>query len=308
MIEDPIIYRDNPDDRVLDLRPDGVSCIPVLGMSSFLSVRPGPDYHIHPGCMEFCLCLKGNLIFDSRGQEYPFMPGRVFVSSPREPHHLRHNPSGLKTYRILFAIPAEGQPVLGLDRRESEWLTRSLTHLPKRLFAATPRIRAAFEQLFRLYDNERRGSPARRVRLKTAALELLVALVDAARLQPRKAPDAISRIARRIREHPNAEYPAEAMAHETGLSLSAFSDAFKRAMGLPLHAYLLNCRVVRAKQLLARSDRSVASVAQELRFYSAQHFAKTFKRVIGVTPQEFRRDPKSPLSASERACRPTCRA
>ena len=35
MIEDPIIYTDGKDERELDLRPDGVDCIPVLGMSSY---------------------------------------------------------------------------------------------------------------------------------------------------------------------------------------------------------------------------------------------------------------------------------
>lgn len=288
MLKDPIIYRDSPDDRVLDLRPDGVDCIPVLGKSNFLSVRPGPDFHIHPGCMEFCLCLKGNLIFDTEDGEYPFRPGHIFVSSPREPHHLRHNPSGLKTYRILFAIPKPGQRILGLDKRESEWLARTLTHLPKRLFAATPRIRTSFERLFELYDSERRIPAARRVRLKSATLELLVAIVDAARRTPRKATSSIERIARRIRERPNAEYPAAAMARESHLSLSAFSDAFKQAMGLPLHAYVLNCRVERAKRLLATTKRSISSIAQELGFYSTQHFALTFKRIIGKHPRDFR--------------------
>ena len=288
MLKDPIIYRDSPDDRVLDLRPDGIDCIPVLGKSNFLSVRPGPDFHIHPGCMEFCLCLKGNLIFDTEDGEYPFRPGHIFVSSPREPHHLRHNPSGLKTYRILFAIPKPGQRILGLDKRESEWLSRTLTHLPKRLFAATPRIRTSFERLFELYDSERRIPAARRVRLKSATLELLVAIVDAARRTPRKATSSIERIARRIRERPNAEYPAAAMARESHLSLSAFSDAFKQAMGLPLHAYVLNCRVERAKRLLATTKRSISSIAQELGFYSTQHFALTFKRIIGKHPRDLR--------------------
>lgn len=288
MLRDPIIYRDNPDDRVLDLRPDGVDCIPVLGMSNFLSVRPGPDFHIHPGCMEFCLCLKGNLIFDTKDGEYPFRPGQVFVSSPHEPHHLRHNPSGLKTYRILFAIPRSGQRILGLDERESKWLVQSLTHLPKRLFAATPRIRTSFDRLFELYDSERRIPAARRVRLKSAALDLLVAIVDAARRSPRKVGSAIEQIARRIRERPNAEYPAAAMAREANLSLSAFSDAFKQAMGLPLHAYVLNCRIDRAKRLLTTTKRSISSIGQELGFYSTQHFALTFRRIIGVHPHDFR--------------------
>ena len=72
MIKDPIIYKDSPGDRELDLRPDGVDCIPVSGMSNYQSIQPDPEYHIHPGCMEFCLCLKGNLMFDSAGRELRF--------------------------------------------------------------------------------------------------------------------------------------------------------------------------------------------------------------------------------------------
>ena len=292
MTKDPIVYQDTPDDRTLDLRPDGVDVLPVLGMSSYRSVHLGPEFHVHEGCMEFCLCLKGNLTFDSGGREYPFLPGHVFVSSPRQPHHLRHNPSGLKTYRILFAIPRRGQRVLGLSPAESAWLVRSLTCPPERLFAVPPRVRTAFDRLFQLYDSEPRDTNGRRVRMKSAALELLVALADATR-QPRrqKAPDTIAAIARRIERKPDADYPVADMAAEAGLSVSAFSETFKRAMGLPLHAYLLNCRITRAKTLLALSDRTIASIAQELRFYSTQHFSTIFKRIVGQTPKTYRSRP-----------------
>lgn len=291
MVEDPIIYKDTKDDRELDLRPDGVDCIPVLGMSSYQSIRPGPEYHIHLGCMEFCLCLKGNLLFDSEGQEYPFRPGHVFVSSPRQPHHLRHNPSGLKTYRILFAIPCARQRILGLDAEESAWLVHALTHMPKRLFAASPRIRQAFDRLFNIYDTESRGSPSRRVRMKSAALELLVALVETAEQVPQKVPRTIEELAQRIQLHPESDYPLATVALESGMSPSAFSENFKRAMGLPLHAYLLNCRVNRAKELLNTTDRTIGSIAQELRFYSAQHLDKIFKRIIGTSPSAYRSRP-----------------
>lgn len=300
MTKDPIVYQDTSDDRALDLRPDGVDVIPLLGKSSYRSVHAGPEYHIHDGCMEYCLCLKGNLTFDSLGNEYPFLPGHIFVSSPRQPHHLRHNPSGLKTYRILFAIPKRGQRILNLASAESAWLVRALTHPPKRLFASSPRIRAAFERLFLLYDSEPRATNGRRVRMKSASLELLVALADAAHQQPRqKAPANIAALARRIMEKPNADYPVAAMAAEANLSVSAFSEAFKRAMGLPLHAYLLNCRIARAKELLADTNRSISAIAQELRFYSTQHFSTMFKRIVGQTPIQAR-TPSTPIAHQRR--------
>lgn len=283
MEEDPIIYSDRPGYRVLDLRPDGVSCIPVIGMSDFHSMRHDPELHYHSGVMEFCLCLKGNLTFGTEDRDYKFLPGHLFASAPNQPHHLKNNPKGLKTYRLLFAIPQQGETFLGLDTRESEWLARSLMNLPKRVFASSPRVKAAFDRLFFLYDNAR-PSPGRRTRMKSAALELLISIVDAARRTPSKAPYKIEVIAKRIRESPELDYRVADMAREAGFSLSAFSDIFKRAMGLPLHAYLINSRVLKAKKLLETTNRSIDSIAEELRFKSKPHFAITFKRVIGLTP------------------------
>lgn len=290
MFADQIVYHDTPGHRVLDLRPDGVDCIPSLRFSNCQSVQQSPDFHYHPGCMEFSLCRRGNLIFDTREREYPFLPGHVFVSSPDEPHHLRTNPSGLVVYSILFAIPhRHNARLLGLDARGSEWLARSLTHLPKRLFAATPAVRAAFDRLFTVYDTVGRKSPARRVKMRAAALDLLLALIDAARRLPAKAPDKVNEIAARIQDAPADDYPIQTLARQCNRSVSAFAADFKRAKGLPLHAFILNCRVNRAKRLLSKTNRTVAAIGQELRFCSTQHFARTFRRIIGVSPLEYRR-------------------
>ena len=288
MFADKISYCDEPGYRVLDLRADGIDCIPVLGFSNFLSVRKGVDFHYHPGCMEFCLCLKGELIYDTVDKEYHFMPGHVFVSAPHEPHHLRNNPSGLMVYRILFKIPRPRQRILGLDGQGSEWLARSLTHLPKRLFASIPAVRASFVRLFDIYDNIGRKSFSRRVKMRAAALDLLIALIDASRRSPAKVPDKIDAIAKRIREAPDAEYPIKDLARECDVAVSTFANNFKLAKGLPLHSYLLNCRINKAKKLLLHSKRTVTAIGQELQFYSTQHFAKTFKRIIGVNPHEYR--------------------
>jgi len=288
MFEDPIIYSDKPGYRVLDLRPDGITCISAIGISDFSSSRHDPELHYHAGVVEFCLCLKGNLTFTTNEREYRFLPGHLFASTPNQPHSLKNNPKGLKTYRLLFAIPKFGNTFLGLDVRESEWLARSLMNLPKRLFASTPRVKTAFDRIFDLYDHAR-PSPARRVRMKSAALELLTAIVDAARRIPSKTPSKIDNIATRIRENPEADYPVANMAREAKLSLSAFSDVFKRSMGLPLHAYVINSRIRKAKTLLETTKRSIESIAEQMRFKSKPHFALTFKRIIGISPYELRK-------------------
>ena len=288
MLVDDNVYEDGKERRTLDLRPYGVACIPLLGLSNFQSIRTGTEEHVHPGCVEISLCLRGNLMFESQGVAYPFLPGTVFVSQPSESHRMRSNPKGLMLYRILFKIPRKGEAILGLPADESRWLVRQLTHFPTRLFPATERVKASFERMFEVYDMDLRRGGARRLKMKVAALELLLSLVEAphAPASPKgKLNKRVNAIVEEMRSSPDADYPLEAMAHRAALSTVAFNDAFKRATGLPPHAFLLDVRVKAAARDLEDPSLSVADVAKRYKFSSPQHFATAFKRIMGVSPR-----------------------
>ncbi len=287
---DPIVYVDGKERRTLDLRPDGVQCIPVLGLSNFQTARTGTEEHVHPGCVEVSLCVRGNLMFESQGESYPFLPGNVFVSQPTEPHRMRHNPKGLMLYRILFKIAEKSENVLGLPADEGRWLVRQMTHFPVRLFPATERVKTAFDRLFESYDNAGRRSAARRLKMRSAALELLLAIVEAphapASPKGRRNPKVDALVAR-MRAFPEMDYPLEAMAREVALSTVALNDAFKRLTGLPPHAFLLDCRLKRGCELLRKGD-SVGAVSRRLGFSSPRHFATALKRATGRSPRDLR--------------------
>ena len=88
-----------------------------------------------------------------------------------------------------------------------------------------------------------------------------------------------------MRQRPEADYPLEALARRAALSTVAFNDAFKRATGLPPHAFLLDLRVKAAAKDLRSREVSVAEVAKHYGFSSPQHFATAFKRIMGVSPR-----------------------
>ncbi|MBQ3343152.1 MAG: helix-turn-helix transcriptional regulator [Kiritimatiellae bacterium] len=285
---DPNVYEEGRERRTLDLRPDGVPCIPLLGLSNFQSIRTGTEAHVHPGCVEISMCLRGNLMFESLGESYPFLPGTVFVSQPAEPHRMRHNPKGLMLNRILFKIPRGDETVLDLPPAESRWLVHELTHFPVRLFPATDRVKTAFARMFEVYDTAGRRSASRRLKMKAAALELLIALVEAphalASPKGKRNPRVIA-IVDEMRQRPDADYPLDVLARRAALSAVAFNDAFKRATGLPPHAFLLDLRVKAAARDLKSPEVSVADVAKHYGFSSPQHFATAFKRIMGVSPR-----------------------
>jgi AraC family transcriptional regulator len=80
------------------------------------------------------------------------------------------------------------------------------------------------------------------------------------------------------------------MAAITRLSPNYFAWQFNRATGLPPHQYVIARRVERAKRLLQTdSDFSLAEVAASAGFSDQSQFSHHFKRLVGVTPRQFRR-------------------
>jgi AraC family transcriptional regulator len=92
-----------------------------------------------------------------------------------------------------------------------------------------------------------------------------------------------------IEEHLDAGLTLEQMAAAAHLSVYHFSRQFKTATGLPPHQYVIARRIERAKELLqAGTDLSLAEVAAHAGFSDQSHFSGHFKRLIGVTPGQFR--------------------
>jgi AraC family transcriptional regulator len=96
-------------------------------------------------------------------------------------------------------------------------------------------------------------------------------------------------VAEYIEEHLGAGLSLDQMAAVTRLSAYHFARQFKAATGLPPYQYVIARRVERAKLLLQQDrDLSLAEVAADAGFSDQSQFARHFKRLVGVTPREFR--------------------
>lgn len=297
MLIDPIVHVDKPNCRKLDLRPFGIDCIPVLGWMKLNSIGSAPDQHIHRGCIEIVLCLRGILTFLAGDKRYEFLPGGVFVSTDRQPHALAENPKGLATYSLLYSVPKLGKSVLGLSARETGWLTKSLANLPHRRFRDATQIKEKFARLFRLYDAPAKKTLGARLEMKSAVLDLLLAVISSAHAENIAAPACIAAIADRIVTHPENDYSLRSLADEAGLATVSFSALFKRATGLPPHGFILYQRIRRACELLTDTSRSIRAISDTLRFASPQHFTSAFRAAIGQTPARYRATKHGPRLA-----------
>ncbi|MBV4504673.1 AraC family transcriptional regulator [Pseudomonas sp. BW13M1] len=84
-----------------------------------------------------------------------------------------------------------------------------------------------------------------------------------------------------------AELSLDGLARLAGMGRYQLIRAVNIATGMTPHAYLLNARINRARQLL-RQDRPLAEVAYRLGFADQSHFQRVFKAHAGVTPGAYR--------------------
>jgi AraC family transcriptional regulator len=92
-----------------------------------------------------------------------------------------------------------------------------------------------------------------------------------------------------IEGHLDAGLTVEQMAAAAHLSAYHFARQFKAATGVPPHRYVIARRVERAKQLLQLDGHlSLAAIAACAGFSDQSQFSHHFKRLVGVTPGQFR--------------------
>jgi AraC family transcriptional regulator len=78
------------------------------------------------------------------------------------------------------------------------------------------------------------------------------------------------------------------VASVAGLSPSYTRTLFRRAMGVPLHQFIIQRRVERGRSLLLHSSLSIAEIAQTAGFAHQSHMARHMRRILGVTPRDLR--------------------
>lgn len=65
---------------------------------------------------------------------------------------------------------------------------------------------------------------------------------------------------------------------------------FQETFQISPYAYFLNIRIRKAKQILFISkQKTIKEIAKEVGFRSVSHFVATFKRIVGLPPEQFRR-------------------
>jgi AraC family transcriptional regulator len=104
-----------------------------------------------------------------------------------------------------------------------------------------------------------------------------------------RAPETFRRVREYVDAHLGSRLDVRALSRIVGLSASQFSRTFHKAVGMSPHRYVVQCRVIRARELLATTRLPLTEIALTIGFADHSHFSRRFHEFTGVPPREFRR-------------------
>ncbi len=231
------------------------------------------------------ITLSGTQQFHCRRERHHSVPGDAFLLEPGEIHDGEAPVAGGFTYLTFY-----------LDER---WLTNTLRglydatpdsyslHFNQTLTREPQLVQAIGETFSTLHSDEMRI-------VQQSSMDGLLAQLTAHCQWCKRLPSVIqsSAIAHRARDYLHAHMGDNIglsdLARETGTDRFTLTRSFKREFNLAPHAWLIQLRLAKARQLLSLGEQPV-DVAASLGFADQSHLGRWFQRAYRISPAHYRR-------------------
>ncbi|MEM8613065.1 MAG: AraC family transcriptional regulator [Cyanobacteria bacterium P01_H01_bin.105] len=82
------------------------------------------------------------------------------------------------------------------------------------------------------------------------------------------------------------------LARQVGLNDYKLKQGFRQVFGTTVFGYVNTCRMEQAQQLLCDRELTIAIIAERVGYASPSRFSQAFKRQLGITPSQYRRQLK----------------
>lgn len=247
------------------------------------------------GLLEIDHCREGRIEYHSAEGYFYLAPGDLSVVCRERAEELLRFPTG-HYHGITVSIDLRRAPeCLSCILQDVNVRPDALTEKFCRdgaWFAArsSPRVEHVFSELYAVPEPIRKGY------FKVKVLELLLFLTAFPTQEPRARPALYSgvqvKLAKCVRDYllANTEnkVTVSELSHHFGASETLIKSSFRGVYGMSPAAYLRAQKMHGAAQLLRTTDRTVLDIAGQFGYDNASKFAKAFRDVIGVPPNEYR--------------------
>lgn len=225
------------------------------------------EYHVTRFCSEdvMLLVFEGTLRFTEDGKEYEVSSGQ---------YHIQHHGS----YQSA-SLPSDSPGYLYVHFY-ADWSDNGIT-LPQRGNFSYNAMEEIIKKLDHLCHN---GN------LMIAQTAAFYNILDSLYLTSSERENSVgNEIAEYISQNLTASLSLDDLAEKFHFSRNHIINIFKKEYGLTPFEYARNLQISRAKRLLEVTSDTAERISVECGFTDYAHFYKTFRRIEGISPKEWRK-------------------
>lgn len=197
-------------------------------------------------------------------QEYADLARRFLYDYPADSEHIR---------QLFYRLGAWLQDKLGLKDNE---LSDNCVYNYRRYIFSIDNIQDIY-YIFRQLMNK------------------LLSLQDSENMLSRE----MVRITRYIDQHYAENLTLDELASYVNYSRGYICSLFRKEMNSSFGIYLTKVRITHAKHLLDTTFLKLYEVAEQTGFYDYSHFVKTFRKMTGISPQEYRNQQRDEMQEDQ---------
>ena len=247
-----------------------------------------------------CVCvLEGNIVCQAAEREFALEAGQLLFHKPNEPHSFRADgknkpkvffvcfackseavaffqgrilSADKSLLRLVYPIIEEGKKTFDLPDFDPE--TKKMDLLPNPTLGGQQLIKNYLEILLVTLMREE---------TEKENAEVFFLPLDKFREQVSK------QVILLLRERIDEKLTVAEICESLHYNKSYIFEQFKKATGQSVMAYFTRLKTEKAKRLLRETDLSVTQIAETLSFDTPNYFSKTFKKITGLTPLQYRK-------------------
>lgn len=248
-----------------------VGCVAEVDHNPSLERQLGlPDYqliYIESGC--------GYFKFD---EEYEKVSGKaVVIYKPNEPQIYKYYKNDLpKTFWLHFS---------GTD---VENMLRELNIYDKRVIPIKSGmfLKECLERIIEEFQNK--PTAFTRAASSYAKLAIIELKREMENVSKKTADLTIEKLCKEMHMNFHKNISNIEYANMCNMSVPHFLSKFKSVTGTTPQNYILNLRISNAKNLLVTTDYKIMEISQLVGLTDSMYFCKRFKKLVGITPTEYR--------------------
>ncbi len=254
-------------------------------------------WHWHPE-IELTLVMEGEIIYQANDSLYHLKAGEGLFCNTNVLHSGHGNGSADCSY-----LSVTFHPRLLYGYSSSVMQTKYMNHILKSPSLASIHLvsekdwqRRILEGIEKIRLLNREHPVSEELKLQIALLQIWQELYEHVEISETgfaengRDTERIRRIMEYIQAHYAEKITLEELAEQIHLCRSESCRLFKRYMKESMFDYLLDYRIERSLELLRRPELDVTQIAGQTGFTSPGYFSKIFKRKMGCTPLEYRKN------------------